>query len=126
MADDTIKQISQLLDSKIKPLHGEIAKIHHDLSDLRSSYLQNSVGIKNIRNDTARIDSELENIRGSLENPDIGLKTINEKLDLQAEMLDNHTETLNDMAVKVEKRLGSLEDGADIKVSPKLQLVDIA
>lgn len=66
MVDEELKKISKILSEQIKPLHGEIARIHNELSGLKTNYLRSVTELSKIGKDIARIDSELESIKETL------------------------------------------------------------
>lgn len=67
MANDDLSKISKALSDQLKPLHGEIARIHREMSDLNLSYLRTSTELHKIGRDIARVDSELEGIKETLD-----------------------------------------------------------
>lgn len=82
------------------------------------------------------ITQRLNGIDGQLKDPDTGLKRLNNRMDANTAAVIELEKTvkgygdmykINDSNIrKVEKRLETLEEDADVEVPPELQLADVA
>lgn len=95
MDDAVIKPIRAMVKEEVKVLHGEVAKIKRDISDLKSNYFLYRVALEKLDRDIARIDSTLENHTEKL---DIIDKQVGEnmvELTEHSMILDQHTNKLD-------------------------------
>lgn len=67
MDDKAFKKLSSLLDKKVKPIHGELAKIDRDLRDLKLETTRNSIGLHKVEKELARFDSNIETLNEGTE-----------------------------------------------------------
>src|SRR5258708_1141561 len=91
MSDDNLKQLSQLLDDKIKPVHGEIARITRELIEIKVEQAALALNLRTSDKNLARIESKITTIEEQLDHPEFGLKGLNQKVeDIMAELSEVH------------------------------------
>lgn len=81
MAAITLERISELLDEKLKPIHGEMARINQEVTELKLQVITTHGDVRELTRHVARLDSNLT--------------TANEKLDEHGEHLDAITAELH-------------------------------
>ncbi len=59
MINQTLDQLSELLDKKTKPIHGEVARINHELIDLNFSPHKTQARLSDLEKEVARLNSNL-------------------------------------------------------------------
>ncbi len=63
MTEEELDKIGKVFDHKVKPIHGEIAKISKEVRELRFERFGFKGGIENLATDIARMDSTLDSLR---------------------------------------------------------------
>lgn len=78
--DVLITKFEQLLDKKLKPVHGDIAKLKEQVTSMNATTIFTRSEVKDVSKNIARLDSLVENVNEKLENPEDGLVAINDKV----------------------------------------------
>lgn len=99
MSDEDLKKIADVIRQENKPLHGELAKLKKDFSDLRFSGLRTRSELERISGDTARIDSSADEIREGIGKLEKGFQKLRD--DFQ-EMKDWMGEEFGKVNIKID------------------------
>lgn len=60
---DTNQALGKLLDSKFKPLHGELAKLTRELRDVKFEQIKTTTAAMRIDKEITRIDSNVDSLK---------------------------------------------------------------
>ncbi|MBI2021802.1 hypothetical protein HYS93_02900 [Candidatus Daviesbacteria bacterium] len=82
MTDKGLKQIGQLLEDKLKLIHGEVARVNRELIDLNGFVASVRIDQIKFEKELARLDSNIVTLLERVDHPEKGMDSVNEKLDI--------------------------------------------
>lgn len=133
MTDEDFKKLQKVVKDENRPLK-ELIEVIKQKVDRQDLYLTAAAAnTRAIKEQQSVVNEKIDGIENRLDDPETGLKRINEQLEANTGSLITiegeikaygDAYKINDSNIrKMEKRLETLEEDADIDVPPEFQLV---